>query len=123
VNPLFDKAASNKASVLLMPLPMLLRNVTLWTDQYCMFGPKATMPYVPPSLRHAYPPMYDASCHSEQSLVLHTSRNGVEGMLLRALKDAKVWKERALVALKELRAIKAKKCTPKKNVGEDEDAS
>ena len=109
VNPLFDKAASDKAGVLLMPLPMLLRNVTLWTDRYCMFGPKATMSCVPPSLRHAYPPKYDASCHSEQSLVLHTSRNGVEGILSRALKDAEVWKERARVALKELRAIQAEK--------------
>jgi hypothetical protein len=109
VNPLFDKAASDKAGVLLMPLPMLLRNVTLWTDRYCMFGPKATMSCVPPSLRHAYPPKYDASCHSEQSLVLHTSRNGVEGMLSRALKDAEVWKERARVTLKELRAIQAEK--------------
>jgi hypothetical protein len=64
---------------------------------------------IPPSLRHAYPPKYDARCHSEQSLVLHTSRNGVEGMLSRALNDAKVWKERALVVLKELRAIQAEK--------------
>jgi hypothetical protein len=92
-----------------MPFPMLLRNVTLWTDRYCMLGPKATLPCVPPSLRHAYPPKYDASCHSEQSLVLHISRNGVERMLSRALNDAEVWKERAIVMLKELRAIQAKK--------------
>jgi hypothetical protein len=44
-------------------------------------------------------------------------------MLSRALKDAEVWKERALVALKELRAIKAEICTSKKNEGEDENAS
>ena len=31
------------AGVLLMPLPTLLRNVTLWTDRHCMYSPKPTM--------------------------------------------------------------------------------
>jgi myotubularin-related protein 1/2 len=29
--------------ILLMPLPSLLRNVTLWADRHCMYGPKATL--------------------------------------------------------------------------------
>ncbi|KAL7536344.1 hypothetical protein ACHAXR_007096, partial [Thalassiosira sp. AJA248-18] len=101
VNPMFDKAASDKAGVLLMPLPMLLRNVTLWTDRYCMYGAKATMPCMPPSLHHSYPPLYTAQCPKEQLLVLHTIRNGVEGPLHRALDDVDMWKETALAALKE----------------------
>lgn len=107
VNPLFDKATY--AGVLLMPLPMLLRNVTLWTDRHCMYGSKATMPCVPPTLRHAYPPSYMVSCPSEQQLVLHTMRAGAEGALARALNDVEMWKETALSALKELMELKKEK--------------
>ena len=106
VNPMFDKAASDKAGVLMMPLPMLLRNVTLWTDRYCMYSPKATMPCVPPSLTHIYPPLYTAQRPTEQPLMLHTIRNGVEATLQRALNDAEMWKETALAALKEVRELK-----------------
>ena len=41
VNPNY---VSGMSEILLMPLPMLMRNVTLWTERYCMYGPKATMP-------------------------------------------------------------------------------
>lgn len=41
VNPNY---VSDMSEILLMPLPMLMRNVTLWTERYCMYGPKATMP-------------------------------------------------------------------------------
>ena len=116
LNPLFDKAASDKAGVLLMLLPMLLRNVTLWTDRFCMYNSKAMMPCIPTSLR--YPPTFVATCRSDRSLVLHTSRNVFDGMLSRALKDVEVWKERASVALKELREIK-NECTSKENGGDN----
>lgn len=106
VNPLFDKDVSDTAGVLLMPLPMLLRNVTLWTDRYCMYGSKATMPCVPPTLRHAYPPPYLVKCPSEQPLVLHTMKSGVEGVLARALNDVEMWKGTALSTLKELVELK-----------------
>ena len=106
VNPMFDKEASDRAGVLIMPLPMLLRNVTLWEDRYCMYGSKATLPCVPPSLGHAYPPMYVTRHPIEQPLVLHTTRNGVEGMLSRALDDAEMWKSTALAALKEVSELK-----------------
>lgn len=108
VNPMFDKEASDKAGVLMMPLPMLLRNVTLWTDRHCMYGAKATVPNVPPSLGHAYPPTYLARPPTEQPLVVHTTRNGVEGMLSRALEDVDMWKETALAALKEVKELKMK---------------
>jgi len=32
-----------KQNVLLMPLPSLLRNVKLWVDRHCMYGPKLTL--------------------------------------------------------------------------------
>jgi myotubularin-related protein 1/2 len=36
--------ASFKAGgILLMPLPSLLRNITLWVDRHCMYGPKPTL--------------------------------------------------------------------------------
>lgn len=120
VNPMFDKAASDRAGVLLMPLPMLLRNVTLWTDRYCMHGAKATMPCVPPSLGHAYPPMYLARPPTEQPLVLHTMRNGAEGMLSRALEDVEMWKSTALAALKEVKELKQQGGGDSKKTEEDD---
>jgi len=105
VNPMFDKAASDKAGVLMMPLPMLLRNVTLWTDRYCMYGSKSTLPCIPPSLSNAYPPTYVARCPTEQPMALHTTRNSTE-VLKRALDDAEMWKTTALAALKEVNELK-----------------
>jgi len=108
VNPTFDRAASDGAGILLMPLPMLMRNVALWTDRYCMYGAKSTMPCVPPSLRHAYPPIYVAKCPTEQPLILHTVRNSVEGTLQRAMEDVEMWRETALAALQEVKELKKK---------------
>lgn len=117
INPLFDKTASTKAGVLLMPLPMLLRNVTLWTDRLSMYGAKAVIPCVPPGL-YSFPPQYLARSHMEQPLVLHTTRDGVEGTLRRALEDVEMWRGAALAALKEVDELR--KQTSK---GEDESAS
>ena len=33
-----------------MPLPTLLRNVTLWVDRHCMYGPKPTVRCLAPSV-------------------------------------------------------------------------
>lgn len=35
---------------LMMPLPTLLRNVVLWADRHCMYGPKATARCIPSDL-------------------------------------------------------------------------
>jgi len=45
INPTFSPSASS--GVLLMPLPTLLRNVSLWTDRHCMHGPKPTLRWLP----------------------------------------------------------------------------
>jgi len=123
VNPAFDKAASAKGGVLMMPLPMLLRNVTLWTDRYCMYGAKATMPCMPPSLNRPCP--YVVRCPTEQPLALHTMKNGaVELALQRALDDVEMWKETALTALGEVKDLKKDQPPPKKNEDDDcDDAS
>ena len=34
----------------MMPLPTLLRNVTLWVDRHCMHGPKPTVRCLAPSI-------------------------------------------------------------------------
>jgi len=39
-----------RSGVLLMPLPTLMRNVTLWTDKYAKYGPKPTQRWLPESL-------------------------------------------------------------------------
>jgi len=127
INPMFDKTASSKAGALMMPLPMLLRNVTLWTDRYCMYGAKATTPCVPPSSNHrySYPPVYTVQCPTEQPVVLHTVRNGVEGALQRALEDVEMWKGTALAALTEVKELKKKEqaSEQKEEEGDDHDAS
>ena len=40
-NPAFEK--SQRDGILLMPLPMLLRNVKLWPERHCQMGPKAAI--------------------------------------------------------------------------------
>lgn len=39
-----------EADILMMPLPTLLRNVTLWVDRHCMYGPKPTVRCIAPSV-------------------------------------------------------------------------
>ena len=51
-NPGYYKEADS----LMMPLPTLLRNVTLWVDRHCMYGPK-------PTVRCLAPPV-DELCRS-----------------------------------------------------------
>jgi len=51
VNPSFH----NDGGVLLMPLPTLLRNVSLWVDRHCMHGPKPTMRSLPTYLTRPPP--------------------------------------------------------------------
>ncbi|KAL7520904.1 hypothetical protein ACHAWX_005598 [Stephanocyclus meneghinianus] len=107
INPTFNRISSKEAGALFMPLPMLLRNVSLWTDRFCMYGAKATIPCVPPGLWQ-YPLDYTAKSGEEQPLVLHTSRGPGEGLLGKALDDVYMWKEKALVALEELEKLKKK---------------
>eukprot|EP00984_Skeletonema_dohrnii_P021855 scaffold11034_cov155-Skeletonema_dohrnii-CCMP3373.AAC.5 len=96
VNPLFNKAANDDAGVLMMPLSMLLRNVTLWTDRLCMYGAKATTPCLPPGT--------ELDRHS----TLHTSVDETADSLKRAVSDTNMWKETALSALKEVEELKKK---------------
>lgn len=47
---LINSSFSSDGGILLMPLPTLLRNVTLWVDRHCMHGPKPTMRSLPSNL-------------------------------------------------------------------------
>ena len=116
INPMFDKAVSKKAGVLLMPLPMLLRNVTLWVDRFCMYGGKASIPCVSHGL-HPYQPQYIANNNMEQASVIYTVRAGAEGILRRALEDAEMWRGTALSALKEVEELRKK--VPKEENGKE----
>lgn len=42
-NPTYDPSPTAGGGVLLMPMPTLLRNVTLWKERYARYGPKATL--------------------------------------------------------------------------------
>ena len=49
-NPGYYKEADS----LMMPLPTLLRNVTLWVDRHCMYGPKPTVRCLAPPVDELY---------------------------------------------------------------------
>lgn len=49
-NDLTNPGYYKEADTLMMPLPMLLRNVTLWVDRHCMYGPKPTVRCLAPSV-------------------------------------------------------------------------
>jgi myotubularin-related protein 1/2 len=96
VNPLFDNTLNNDAGVLMMPLPMLLRNVTLWTDRLCMYGAKATTPCMPQGIE------------LDWNSTLHTAVDETADSFQRAMADMQMWKETALAALKEVDELKKK---------------
>lgn len=102
LNPLFDKAYS-EAGVLLMPLPMLLRNVTLWTDRLCMYGSKAIIPCSPPRLSSS---QYTVKSGDEQPVELHTAKDVSARALKRAMDDVEIWRVTAIAALKEVEELK-----------------
>jgi len=106
VNPSFDKNTSDEAGVLMMPLPMLLRNVTVWVDRLCMYGPKATIPCLPPGLGVVPPPSFSGRSRLELPAGLHTTKDGAESALRRALADAEMWKETALRALGDAQKLR-----------------
>jgi Myotubularin-like phosphatase domain len=50
-------SAETAAGVLLMPLPTLMRNISLWTDRHCMHGPKPTTRWLPLGVERAVHPL------------------------------------------------------------------
>jgi Myotubularin-like phosphatase domain len=57
---------SSGAGVLLMPLPTLLRNITLWTDRHCMYSPKPTMRWLPSDM---YRPIHSLNHDQPSDLI------------------------------------------------------
>lgn len=114
VNPAFQRSATTRG-VLMMPLPMLLRNVTLWTDRHSMHGAKATVPCVPPGLGSSggrNPPAYVVRPPGERPVALHATGDADAGAALkRATDDAEMWKETALAALREVQQLKEGRVT------------
>lgn len=55
-------------------------------------------------------------------MVLHSVRNGVEAALSRALDDAEMWKETALAALNEVKALKKGNGAPARDEEDGDDA-
>jgi hypothetical protein len=67
--------------VMLMPLPTLLRNVTLWADRHCMHGPKATLRWLPADMS---PPGGDFESDQQASFI---TAHDVQSLLLTANPD------------------------------------
>lgn len=78
---LVNKRFTASGGVLLMPLPSLLRNVTLWADRHCMYGPKRTLRTLPSYLERPkelnphdqQAPLYTSEDYHDLSLEYHST--------------------------------------------------
>ena len=70
---------AEESGTLLMPLPSLLRNVTLWVDRFCMHGAKPTVRCFPPDL---------SDCNSITNGQTDTALLGTESLTEKALNVA-----------------------------------
>lgn len=80
---------------LMMPLPTLLRNVTLWVDRHCMHGPKPTHRCLPA----------DVLVRDNEHPLLE--KNDLNGYILEnALAEVSKWKKIAEEKEEELQLLK-----------------
>lgn len=89
---------------LLMPLPSLLRNVTLWVDRHCMYGAKPTLRSLPLSDIG----QVDSNLLKSQFLnqPLHGLNDFADNALSLALEEASKWKEIAKQKEVEILSLK-----------------
>ncbi len=85
---------------MLMPLPTLLRNVTLWTDRFCMHGAKPTSR----CQLQEYDPVQGLG--EEEQLLFNGSGNYFEKALSTAQEQASTWKKIAEEKDKEILELK-----------------
>lgn len=87
-----------ESGTLLMPLPSLLRNVTLWVDRHCMYGAKPTLRSIPGS----------SDIGEDGVGPLHGINEFDETQLANAIAEAAKWKRIAEEKEEELRVLKEK---------------
>lgn len=96
-----------ESGALMMPLPTLLRNVTLWIDRFCMYGPKATVRCSPLKLN----PQQEYIRNMKTSFIhknVGKCQNTCDQYTLKcAIEEAKTWKKIAELKRKELVLIKS----------------
>jgi len=90
---------------LLMPLPSLLRNVTLWVDRHCMHGAKPTLRSIPISL---FNNAENSVSNREQQHPLHGAMDFKDNSIKMAWKEAARWKEIAKQKEEEIFALKVR---------------
>ncbi|GKZ00866.1 hypothetical protein MPSEU_001038300 [Mayamaea pseudoterrestris] len=73
--------AKQAGGVMLMPLPTLLRNVTIWADRHCMHGPKATTRWLPLGIA---PPIANVATDQHGSLV---TAHEIQALILGSVVD------------------------------------
>jgi len=89
------EAVDGRGGTLMMPLPTLLRNVTLWVDRHCMHGPKPTLRCLPE----------DVLARDVEHPLLE--KNDLNRFILEnALKEADKWKKIAEEKEEELRLLR-----------------
>jgi len=90
-----DEDVDGSGGTLMMPLPTLLRNVTLWVDRHCMHGPKPTLRCLPA----------DVLVRDNEHPLLE--KNDLNGYILEnALAEASKWKKIAEEKEEELQLLK-----------------
>jgi len=98
-----DDYLPEDSGALLMPLPTLLRNVTLWVDRHCMHGPKPTLRCLPSDLSMS---AFDQKNHPQH--LMFGVDDGKELQLEEAREQAQRWKDIALAREQELLELKQK---------------
>ena len=117
-NDLTNPGYYKEAETLMMPLPTLLRNVTLWVDRHCMYGPKPTVRCLVPSviedLYRSVTAVAAADDENDDSVDLTTpmpfsvSSQSITGIAQWALKQAEQWKRIADSRQREIIDLKKK---------------
>jgi len=120
-----DDTVYGEDGVLMMPLPTLLRNVTLWTDRHCMYGPKATVRCMPEELEQYCTGLNSGEgSHvvvAKDRAPLLSTNDIVDGELKRAMEEVEKWKNIAKSYLEELDILKAGGVGEKEVVVVDDD--
>lgn len=115
-NDLTNPGYYKEADTLMMPLPTLLRNVTLWVDRHCMYGPKPTVRCLAPSviddLYRSVTAVAAADDENDDSAYLigptpfSASSQSITGATQWALQQAEQWKRVADCRQLEINELK-----------------
>ncbi len=103
VSMMQESSIAEDKGCLLMPLPSLLRNVTLWVDRHCMHGAKATLRSIP-----VFNDSENSVSDHEKQYPLHGAMDFKDNSIKMAWEEASRWKEIAKQREEENFALKTR---------------